>query len=1151
MVKPVFFDPTGRRRKTTFVGVMSLLGLATVTVLALVGSILIVTPQNGLDLHLEYERPRAWHLPRPHLTRSLKAPPAPPRGQNQVNQQIAGFYVPWDDSSRVSLSKHIDNIDILFPVLATVTGADHNFVYKPDYRMRAELARADRKPAVLTVVQNAGQARWDGENLANLFGNAKARTKLLDQIEAMIRAEKSNGVCFDFENLNPNAHKRYLAFIVEARKRFAPQGLSVSLAVPIDDPDWDLKAFAKAADRLVLMAYDEHYTDSEPGPIASMAWFHTHVADALKQVPPQKAIVAIGNYAYDWTIGKQSATILSVNEAWLIANDSGSQVTFDPVSQTPYFAYQEEDGAKHVVWLLDAVSAWNQLRLVDATKASAVALWRMGGEDSGVWDDFKHFQTASTPDLAVLQSVGNVPVEGAGEIVHIEDLPHKGARTVTFDKHGLAVNEVLSELPTPYVVRRTGYKPMTVALTFDDGPDGRYTGKILDILKSRGIKATFFVIGEKAINHPGLLNRMIAEGHELGNHSYTHPNLAQMPSQWVTFELNSTQRVVEAYTGRAMRLMRAPFFGDAEPSTDEELRPVMEGQRLGYTSVGLHVDSEDWTKPGVAAVIDNTLRGVAAGTEAMKNIDPDSGECDGQIRTCRSGNIILMHDSGGDRTETIAALPQIIDRLQAQGYKFVTVSQLADLSSADAMPTLKGAELAQVRFDFGVFLFFASLGTLVKWLFVLAIVLGIGRALMLASLAIYANYSKRRPRPPHLRHGIHVSVIIPAFNEARVIEASVARVLQSRGITLEVIVVDDGSRDETSAIVTAAFAAEPRVRLLTLENGGKAHAVNQGLKIATGEIVITLDADTQFEPDTIARLVRWFERPEVGAVAGNAKVGNRFNWVTRWQAVEYVTAQNLERSALGMFEAIMVVPGAVGAWRRTALDSVGGYPLNTLAEDQDLTIAVQRKGWKIAYDQEAVAWTEAPESFKALIKQRYRWAFGTLQCLWKHQAVIKTGKPKGLARIGMPQAWLFQIAFAVISPLIDFALVVNIIATIVRYMQHGWVQAEGDTDIWRMLTYWVAFITIDALCGAIAYRLEPLEKTYPVWRLISQRFVYRQIMYYVVLKAIKSAIDGLLVGWNKLDRSGRMDGGQGGPGEQLPAVVDAEPETAKDVAKVM
>jgi hypothetical protein len=265
-------------------------------------------------------------------------------------------------------------------------------------------------------------------------------------------------------------------------------------------------------------------------------------------------------------------------------------------------------------------------------------------------------------------------------------------------------------------------------------------------------------------------------------------------------------------------------------------------------------------------------------------------------------------------------------------------------------------------------------------------------------------------------------------------------------------------------------------------------------------------------------------------------VGNRVNLVTRWQAVEYVTAQNLERRALARFGAITVVPGAVGAWRRTALDAVGGYPLDTLAEDQDLTIAIQRVGWRIAYDTEAVAWTEAPESFRALSRQRFRWAYGTLQCLWKHRDIWRDGNPAGLAWVGLPQAWLFQIGFAVVSPIIDLALVVSMIDTAVRVHQHGWAQTESD--VLRMALYWLAFTAVDIACGAVAYRLEPRERRYPALLLVAQRIVYRQIMYSVVIRAVGTAILGPWVGWGKLERTGRVQSGEDAAGAAIVAAPD-------------
>ncbi len=1122
MQKPIFYDPTGRRKKASFIGVVSLIVAAVVLFIGLVISILYVPVPKGLDLHMEYPRPQASKMPLTHAAPRHR-PISIPKGHPTIVQTVTGFYVPWDDTSAASLQKHVNNLDMVVAALGYVSGKDHTFVEQADNKFKYILQNATHKPGVLIMVQNTGNGNWDGANTARLLASPQARKKLIDQIGDTLTAEKAQGVTFDFETLPDNSLNNYLTFMREAHKALSARGFLVTLTAPVDTDTWNLKAFADASDRIFLMVYDQHSMADPAGPIAAQSWFNTHLINALKSVPPAKAIVCIGNYAYDWHTdakGQLNVEAWSVEEAWGIARDSEAQIQFDPASGNPYFLYDEGD-IHHEVWMLDAVSAWNQLLTIDGTNVSGVALWRLGMEDSAIWSAFNHFQSDQQPNLDKLTTIGTPTVVGNGEVIHIDQVPKDGARVVTFDKNHIAQNEVYSAMPSPYIVRRTGYKPGKLALTFDDGPDGRWTPQVLKILKEENVPATFFVIGEKALGHPALLRQMVREGHDIGNHSYTHPNLSTVSPDWVRIELNSTQRVVEAYTGRAMRLLRAPYFGDAEPTTEDELVPARIAQDLGYTNVGLHVDSEDWTRPGVNAIIQNTLDGVHAGTESV-----NSPACKQDSSNCRSGQIILMHDSGGIRSETIAALPTILRTLKAEGYTFVPVGDLVGLTQDQVMPKLTGTDLAEVRFDVGIFIALAFIGDMLKWLFIIAIILGITRALVLSALAIYAEFSGHMEPPegeevaPFVNNSF-VSVIIPAYNEARVIENSIRRVLTSVGVALEVIVIDDGSKDDTSAIVAAAFADDPRVRLITQANTGKATAVNNGIAAAKGEIIIALDADTQFEPETIARLVRWFLRPEIGAVAGNAKVGNRFNWVTKWQGVEYVTAQNLERSALAMFGAMMVVPGAVGAWRRSALTEVGGYPHNTLAEDQDLTIAIQRKGWKVAYDQDAVAWTEAPESFGALMKQRFRWAFGTLQCLWKHQSIIRSGKPKGIAFIGIPQAWVFQILFSVISPLIDFALIVNIIATIIQVSQHGWAQSDGDLG--RMLIYWVAFLTIDALCGAIAYWLEPREKSYPVFWLLSQRFVYRQIMYYVVIKALMAAWRGHSVGWGKLERSGRLD----------------------------
>ena len=1122
MPNPVFYDPSGKRRRWSK---RTLLGLILLILLAAIGfgaTILNVPAPDPLRIGFEREQPRALGGQVAHLrhqlgrrVRALEAwlPGARPGAAGAPRQLVVGFWVPWDDASQASLAAHVGELDWVVAAVSSVVGPDHRFVYQPNApantRLRATLATSQHRPGVLPMVQNAVGGDWDGANTARLLRDPRARATLLDQVGSMLAREAARGVVFDFEELPADALPFYRRLIAEARARFAPHHWLVTMAVPVDDPSWNLRAFAQAADKLFLMVYDEHYPNGEAGPVASQPWFVQRLRETVAAVGRDKAIVAIGNYGYDWIDGQTAAESLTDEEAWLIAHDSKAPTRFDAASGNAAFDYRDDDRKVHHVWLLDAASGWNQLRAAKMIGAYGVALWRLGGEDPGMWDAFAALRRGDRPPaFDRLASIGNTKVEGTGEIINVDATPTDGHRTVTADARGLIRDEHYAGYPTPYVVNRTGASPKLIALTFDDGPDPVWTPQILQILRDKKAPATFFVIGENALAHPFILKDILAQGSEIGNHSYTHPNLGETSPRGVALELNTTQRLVQAYTGRSMRMVRIPYFGDAEPTTEIELRPVLEAQQAGYINIGLHVDTEDWQRPGVQAIIDNAFAAIEAGKD-LPDTSPN-----------KSRNVILLHDAGGDRAQTVAALPAIIDGLRARGYTIVPVSKLAGLSPAEVNPVIAGTDLVAVRFDVGVFLLLAGLDTLLRYLFFTAIFLGTARAILLALLAVRSNLPRNRAIAPPIDPARFVSVLIPAYNEARVIEASVRRVLSSEEVRLEVIVIDDGSADGTGDIVEAAFPGEPRVRLLRLENGGKAEALNRGLEFATGEVIVALDADTQFEPTTIARLTRWFADGEIGAVAGNAKVGNRVNLVTKWQAVEYVTAQNLERRALDRFDAITVVPGAVGAWRRAALDMVGGYPHDTLAEDQDLTIAIQRAGWLVEYDVDAVAWTEAPETFGSLAKQRFRWAFGTLQCLWKHRRILKDRRPAGLALVGIPQAWLFQIAFALISPLIDLALAVSIVATIVRVQQHGWAQTH--TDVIRMGVYWVGFTLIDAICGWIAYKLEPREKSFPLGLLLAQRFIYRQIMYSVVVRAVAAAVRGPWVGWGKLERSGRV-----------------------------
>jgi peptidoglycan-N-acetylglucosamine deacetylase len=301
-----------------------------------------------------------------------------------------------------------------------------------------------------------------------------------------------------------------------------------------------------------------------------------------------------------------------------------------------------------------------------------------------------------------------------------------------------------------------------------------------------------------------------------------------------------------------------------------------------------------------------------------------------------------------------------------------------------------------------------------------------------------------------------------------------------------------------------------------MANGGKAAALNRGLAEARGSVVVALDADTYFERDAITKLVRWFEDPAVGAVAGNAKVGNRVNVITRWQALEYVTSQNLERRALASLGCITVVPGAIGAWRREALQRLGGFPVDTLAEDQDLTIAVQKAGYTVLYESTAIAWTEAPDTVKGLVEQRFRWAFGTLQCLWKHREVTLRRRYGALGLIAMPQTWLFQFLLSAVAPLVDLTFIWQLAVSGLKLFEH---QDQFDPEGFRKIClYYLAFLVIDLGSAALALAMEGKEQATLLPWMVLQRFGYRQLMYYIVIKAWLAALLGPLVGWGKLER---------------------------------
>ncbi|MEU3334074.1 bifunctional polysaccharide deacetylase/glycosyltransferase family 2 protein [Streptomyces sp. NPDC002144] len=670
----------------------------------------------------------------------------------------------------------------------------------------------------------------------------------------------------------------------------------------------------------------------------------------------------------------------------------------------------------------------------------------------------------------------------------------------------------------------------TIALTFDDGPNPTWTPQVLAILRKYDVPGTFFLVGSMVSRYPGIVKTMVQQGNEVGIHTFTHVDLSYQSTARVNREMTQTQLALAGAAGITTTLFRAPYSSETD-AIDNYSWPVY--QRLGkdgYTSVFVDTDSDDWKKPGVSKIVQWAT--------------PKSGK----------GAAVLMHDAGGDRSQTVKALPEYIEKMKAKGYTFTTVSGVIEKDNAGAgnnrpggttlagdaagatgersangpgaaanmsgsnganrsrlqaaHRTATGATLYEGRaLVFAVAVAEWTVPTLSVGLVIVGVAV-MGRFGMMLILARrhYRQRNKRRfgwgptvTRP--------VSVIVPAYNEKECI-ANTLESLSRSTHPIEIIVVDDGSTDGTSEIARSAAMdlGMHNVRVIRQENAGKPAALNNGVRSARHDIVVMMDGDTVFEPDTVRQLVQPFADPEVGAVAGNAKVGNRDTVIGAWQHIEYVMGFNLDRRMYDVLRCMPTIPGAIGAFRREAVLGVGGMSEDTLAEDTDITIAMHRAGWRVVYQEHARAWTEAPGSLRQLWSQRYRWSYGTMQALWKHRKSLTDKGPSGrFGRVGMPLVVIFQIVTPVFAPLIDVFTVYSMIFV----------------DFQAALYAWLAVLGVQLVCAAYAFRLDR-EKYRYLLMMPLQQLAYRQMMYLVLIHSCITALTGGRLRWQKLKRTGEV-----------------------------
>ncbi|MCZ4224279.1 glycosyltransferase [Pedobacter rhodius] len=1024
------------------------------------------------------------------------------------------FYVSWAGTvgkSLPDLKRNIGHLDMVATESFFLNG--DSIVDKAD--TAALRVIHEGKKSAIAVVSNFNKDHWDGAAVKRLLNDIPAQQKLIYNLISITKKYGYKGINIDFEELNLNNRDSFNAFMKNLYSQFHAEKLLVSQDISPENDDYNPEILQHYNDYIVLMAYDQHSEDSNAGDICHQEWVEEKLDDICSKMDAGKVILALACYGYDWP-EKSIGTPVTYETAMTLAVNYKSRVNFDTASANLNFTYKDGSGINHKVYFTDAATNFNLIRKADDWDIAGIALWRLGSEDKRLWQfiskDLSLDSLKKKPlDLRKVSplTMGGIAYLGDGEILDLISTPNPGAVRFTLNKDDFTIaNQQYMRLPTQYVIKRFGEADKKIALTFDDGPDPVYTPQILSILKEEHVPGCFFVVGIMAEKNMELLKQEYDDGYEIGNHTFFHPDMSSVGPRRVKFELNATRRLIEAVTGHSTILFRAPFNADAEPQNTSEILPVAQSRKENYINVGELIDPEDWEPGKTAEQIFNAV-----------------------VKQQDNGNILLLHDAGGNREATVAALPRIIKYFKQKGYKFTTVGDLMGKKRSELMPAVKSSAnsgfLGSGDYFFINFFYYGNL--ILNIVFSVAIVLAILRTIFITYLAI--RQRKRSGRNIHKlikNPSEKVSIIIPAYNEEITAIQTINSLLKTNYPNFELIFVDDGSKDKTFDIISEAFGNHPQVKIYRKENGGKASALNYGITKANADYIICIDADTQLKTNAVTELMRYFYSPKIAAVAGTVKVGNAHNLITKWQSIEYITAQNMDRRAFDLLNTITVVPGAIGAFRKDAVLEVGAFTVDTLAEDCDLTMRILKAGYKVKNCDTAIAYTEAPETVNMLLKQRFRWSFGVMQSFWKNRKTLLNKKYGYFGMVGMPNILIYQIILPLFSPLADLFMVISLISGLFSLSAINNLTLTGFSGILslhngfgQVLFYYLIFIFVDMIFAAIAFKMEN-EKFKNLLYIFPQRFFWRQLMYLVLFRSFRKAIKGELETWGTLKRTGNV-----------------------------
>ncbi len=1010
----------------------------------------------------------------------------------------SAWYVNWDKHAYLSLKNNLKHLNMVLPEWFFINPRTDRIETRID-RRALRLMRHAGIPVLPMLTNNYGSA-FRPEAIGRIMRDDRKRMAMINELASICRKNGFSGINLDLEELDINDDALLITLVKDFAQVFHSQGLYVTQAVAAFNDDYNMPELAKYDDYLFLMAYDEHNAASRPGPVCSQRWVEKATDWAARNVPNDKIVLGLAAYGYDWVQGKKGGTAVSFDQMMASAQDAGAAVSFNDDTYNLNFSYKnEDDGSLHRVFFPDAATAFNIMRFGAEYHVAGYAVWRLGTEDKRIWRFYgKDMSWESVARMSIgrlmrLSGTDDVNFVGDGEVLNVTSEPHPGKIAVSIDKDNrLITEEHYRELPATYTVQRLGgCKDKQLVLTFDDGPDGRWTPSVLSTLKKYHVPAAFFMVGLQMEKNLPLVKQVYDAGNTIGNHTFTHHDMAENSDQRSFAELKLTRMLLESITGQSTILFRAPYNADADPTGHEEIWPMVIASRRNYLFVGESIDPNDW-QPGVTA--DQIYRRVLEGVHN------------------EYGHIILLHDAGGStRKPTVTALPRIIETLQREGYQFISLEQYLGMNRQTLMPPVKkGKEYYAMQANLSLAELIYHVSDFLTALFLVFLVLGFLRLVFMYILMIREKRAENRRSyaPIDAETAPAVSVIVPAYNEEVNIVRTVDNLKQQDYPALHIYLVDDGSKDHTLGKVMEKFGNDGKVTVLAKKNGGKASALNYGIAACKTDFVVCVDADTQLQADAVSRLMKHFiadEAGRVGAVAGNVKVGNQRNMLTYWQAIEYTTSQNFDRMAYSNINAVTVVPGAIGAFRKKALEAVGGFTTDTLAEDCDLTMSINEHGYVIENENYAVAMTEAPETLRQFVKQRIRWSFGVMQTFWKHRSSLFARSKGGFGLWAMPNMLIFQYIIPTFSPLADMLMLLGLFTG----------------NAWQIFLYYLLFLLVDASVSIMAYLFEH-ERLWVLLWIIPQRFFYRWIMYYVLFKSYLKAIKGELQTWGVLKRTGNV-----------------------------